>query len=210
MKFIKTIAALFLFALLNLNESLAQEEYTQEASVYALGRYGKKMANGDYLSSRQRTCSHEFLPTGSLIKITNLVNKRTEIVVVNGKSQTTDVELTHSVAHDLGLLGANKTNVKVTVVRKSKENISHFLLPEIEVINEIITAESETSVEKLSVFDNPKLDKTAVKKKHEFSMDFPQYEPIKFDTITQKFLINGKPIVPKKEKPIYKEKIIMN
>lgn len=41
-------------------------------------------------------------------------------------------------------------------------------------------------------------------------MNLPQYEPIKFDSITQKFLINGKPIVPQKEKSIYKEKIIMN
>ena len=78
MKFLRTISALAFISLISLNELFAQEEYTQEASVYAIGRYGKKMANGDYLSSRHRTCSHEFLPMGSLIEVTNLVNKRVE------------------------------------------------------------------------------------------------------------------------------------
>ena len=210
MKFVKAIYVLSLIVILSLNDSLAQEEYTQEASVYSLGRYGKKMANGDYLSSRQRTCSHEFLPTGSLIEITNLINKRTEVVEVNGKSQTTEVELTHSVAHDLGILGSNKTNVKVVVVRKSKENITHSSKTEVERQNNKMNSRNQTLIEKLPVINTLKSDKVSTKKKYEFSMNLPQYEPIKFDSITQKFLINGKPIVPQKEKSIYKEKIIMN
>jgi rare lipoprotein A len=210
MKFLKTISVLALLTLLSLNQSFAQEEYTQEASVYAIGRYGKKMANGEYLSSRHRTCSHEFLPMGSLIEITNLVNKRTEVVEVNGKSQTTAVELTHSVAHDLGLLGSNRANVKVLVVRRAEENITYSSTPTTERPNKRMTYGSQTSVTTIPVFTNPEPEKVITKKKYEFSMDFPQHEPMKFDSTTKKVLINGKPIIPEKEKPVYKEKIIMN
>ena len=217
MKFLKTIFALAFVSLICLNELFAQEEYTQEASVYAIGRYGKKMANGDYLSSRHRTCSHEFLPMGSLIEITNLINKRVEVVEVNGKSQTTGVELTHSVAHDLGLTGANKANVKVLVVRRAEENITYSSTsPTIEqrstTNSKRITYGSQTSVETIPVFKNPEpeVSKVEQKKKYEFSMDFPKHEPIKFDSTSKKVLINGKPIVPQKEKPAITEKIIMN
>ena len=184
MNFIKTMFALASLASLNLNESFAQEEYTQEASVYAIGRYGKKMANGDYLSSRHRTCSHEFLPMGSLIEIMNLVNKRVEVVEVNGKSQTTAVELTHSVAHDLGLTGANRANVKILVVRRAEENITYSSTPTTEqrpVTNsKRITYGSQTAVETIPVFTNPEpeIEKVEKKRKYEFSMDFPQHERV--------------------------------
>ena len=217
MKFIKTIPVLAFVCLLNLNQLFAQEEYTQEASVYAIGRYGKKMANGDYLSSRHRTCSHEFLPMGSLIEVTNMVNKHVEVVEVNGKSQTTDVELTHSVAHDLGLTGGNRANVKILVVRRAEENITYSSTPTAEQSRPVtnsrrITYGSQTAVETVPAFNNPEpeIEKVEKKKKYEFSMDFPQHEPVKFDSSTKKVLINGKPIVPVKEKTIFKEKIIMN
>jgi rare lipoprotein A len=215
MKFLRTISALAFVSLLNLNQLFAQEEYTQEASVYAIGRYGKKMANGDYLSSRHRTCSHEFLPMGSIIQITNSVNNRSEVVEVNGKSQTTALELTHSVAHDLGLTGANRANIKVFVVRRAEENITYSSTTSTQeqrpVMNsKRITYGSQTAVETIPVFTNPESEKVEKKKKYEFSMDFPQHEPIKFDSTSKKVLINGKPIVPEKDKPVFKEKIIMN
>ena len=216
MKFIKTISALAFVCLLSLNHLFAQEEYTQEASIYAIGRYGKKMANGDYLSSRHRTCSHEFLPMGSLIEVTNMVNKRVEVVEVNGKSQTTGIELTHSVAYDLGLTGENRANVKILVVRRAEENITYSstsMTEQPQVTNsKRITYGSQTSVETIPVFTKPEteIEKVEKKRKYEFSMNFPQYEPVRFDSTTKKVLINGKPIVPVKEKTIFKEKIIMN
>lgn len=181
MNFVKTISVLALFALLSINQLFAQEEYTQEASVYAIGRYGKKMANGDYLSSRHKTCSHEFLPMGSLIQVINPVNQRSEVVEVNGKSQVTAVELTHSVAHDLGLTGGNRPTIKVFVMRRGDDN---------SVINQSVAAEkqsknmtygSQTAYSQLPVFSNPqKVEKTEVEKKktYEFSMNFPQHQPV--------------------------------
>jgi rare lipoprotein A len=208
MNFIKTISALAFVSLLSLNQLFAQEEYTQEASVYAIGRYGKKMANGDYLSSRHRTCSHEFLPMGSLIEITNLVNKRVEVVEVNGVSQTTGVELTHSVAHDLGLTGAKRANVKVLVVRRVEENITYSSTPMQEqrpVMNsKRITYGSQTAVETIPVFTNPEpeIEKVEKKKNYEFPMDFPQHERVT-DISQLKIGVKADSVVKKKE-PIIK------
>ncbi len=211
MKFLKTISALTFAILMSFSQSFAQEEYTQEASVYAIGRYGKKMANGDYLSSRHRTCSHDFLPMGTLIEVTNLANKRTETVEVNGKSQREGVELTHSVAHDLGLTGGNKATVKVFVVRRGEDN--PMPVPVVaERPSRRMSYGSQTSVETIPVFVNPEPAPVVVerKKEPEFPKEFPKYEPMKFDSVTKKILINGKPITKEKEKSVYQEKIIMN
>jgi rare lipoprotein A len=210
MKFLKTISALAFCVLMSFTESFAQEEYTQEASVYAIGRYGKKMANGDYLSSRHRTCSHDFLPMGTLIEVTNLTNKRTETVEVNGKSQREGVELTHSVAHDLGLTGANKATVKVFVVRRGDDNPMPMPVV-VERPSRRMSYGSQTAVETIPVFVNPEPAIFVERKKEpEFPKEFPKYEPMKFDSVTKKVLINGKPITKEKEKPVYQEKIIMN
>lgn len=179
MKFLKTIFVLTLFTLLSVDELFAQEEYTQEASVYAIGRYGKKMSNGDYLSSRHKTCSHEFLPMGSLIQVTNPVNRRSEIVEVNGKSQSTPIELTHSVAHDLGITAANGLNIKVFVMRRGDDNsvINQSVATEKQSKN--MTYGSQTAYSQLPVFSNPKKTETVEKKKtYEFSMNFPQHQPV--------------------------------
>ena len=204
MNFMKTLSALAFVYLLSFNPLFAQEEYTQEASVYTIGRYGKKMANGDYLSSRHRTCSHEFLPIGSLIEITNLVNKRVEVVEINGVSQTTGVELTHSVAHDLGLTGAHKANVKVLVVRRAEENITYSSTPTTEqrpVTNsKRITYGSQTAVETIPVFTNPEpeIEKVEKKRNYEFKMDFPQHERVT-DRSQLKTVVKVDSVVKKKE-----------
>lgn len=71
---------------------------------------------------------------------------------------------------------------------------------------------SQTSVETIPVFVNPEPAPVVVerKKESEFPKEFPKYEPMKFDSVTKKILINGKPITKEKEKPVYQEKIIMN
>jgi hypothetical protein len=139
------------------------------------------------------------------------------VVEVNGKSQTTAVELTHSVAHDLGLTGGNRPTIKVFVVRRAEENITYSPTSSTPAAEQLpvtntkrITYGSQTSVETIPVFTNPEIEKVEKKKKYEFSMDFPQHEPIKFDSTSKKVLINGKSIVSEKEKPVFKEKIIMN
>jgi hypothetical protein len=148
---------------------------------------------------------------GTLIEVTNLANKRIETVEVNGKSQREGVELTHSVAHDLGLTGANKATVKVFVVRRGDDN--PMPMPVVaERPSKRMSYGSQTAVETIPVFVNPDPAIIVVEKKKEpeFPKEFPKYEPMKFDSVTKKVLINGKPITKEKEKSVYQEKIIMN
>jgi rare lipoprotein A len=123
--FSKQVLLAVLFCLTNFlsfGSDFIVEEYSGSASVYAIARYGKKMANGDYLSSRHKTCSHEFLPMGSLIEVTNLANSRSVVVEVNGKSQTTSLELTHSIAQEIGMTSTSRNEVKIIVLRRGDEN----------------------------------------------------------------------------------------
>ena len=122
----------------------APEEYTTEASVYSYGRYGKKMANGTYLSSRHRTCSHEYLPVGSQIQVTNLSNNRSVVLDVNGQSVTSPVELTHSVAQELGMLGSQKAMVKIVVLKKGEGTIGTVQTQyKVEEVPVVLTPEEE-------------------------------------------------------------------
>lgn len=162
--------------------TFAQETYTQEAGVYALGRYGKKMANGDYLGSRQRTCSHDFLPVGSLIEVTNLANKRSEVVQVNGKSQSFPIELTHSVAHDLGLLGSSQATVKIVVIRRTAETINPMPAAE-------HSKKRANPIMNQSEIPKNEPTKTGIKKQTEFPTEFPKHSPIRYDTVTRKLII---------------------
>ena len=208
MKFLKTVSALALFALISANELFAQEEYTQEASLYAIGRYGKKMSNGDYLSSRHKTCSHEFLPMGSLIQVTNPVNQRSEVVEVNGKSQSTAIELTHSVAHDLGVTGGNRPNLKVFVMRRGDDN-SVINQPNVtEKTSKNMTYGSQTAYSQMPVFPNTeKIEKTEIvekKKTYQFPTNFPQHQPVTDMAQLKNVKVEKVDSVAKKKEPIIK------
>lgn len=205
MKFLKTVSILALFALLSINELFAQEEYTQEASVYAIGRYGKKMSNGDYLSSRHKTCSHEFLPLGSLIQVTNPTNHRSEILEVNGKSQSTPIELTHSVAHDLGFTGGNRPNVKVFVMRRGDDKSAINQSSVTEKSNKNVTYGSQTTYSQLPVLPvSEKAENAEKKKTYEFSANFPQYQPVTDISQLKNLKMDKVDSMGKKKEPIIK------
>ena len=210
MKLVKKISALSFFVFLSLNQSFATQEYTQEASVYANWRYGKKMVNGDYLNSRHQACSHEFLPVGSLVQITNLTNNRTELVEVNGKSLTSRIELTRRVAQHLGILGSNKVKVKILVVGKVEESINYSSMSIAELLTRKKIHENQTLEEAFLILNREKSKKVLAKREYKFLSDFPQYEPVKFDSTKKKFVIVVKTVLPKTDNLIYKEKIIMN
>ena len=112
------------------------------------------------------------------------------------------MELTHSVAHDLGLAGANRANVKVLVVRRAEENITYSSTPTQEqrpVTNsKRITYGSQTAVETIPVFTNPEPEKVEKKRNYEFKMDFPQHERVT-DRSQLKTVVKADSVVKKKE-----------
>jgi rare lipoprotein A (peptidoglycan hydrolase) len=178
----------------------APEEYTTEASVYTYGRYGKKMADGSYLSSRHRTCSHEYLPVGSQIQITNLSNNRSVVLEVNGISVTSPVEITHSVAQELGMLGSQKGMVKVVVLKKGEGTVG--------------TVQTQYKVEEVPIVLTPEEEKRLARRNQIMEGRAPQQRtltPESRPTTTRRVVVQAIPepsssSVPVSSTPVAKEK----
>lgn len=173
------------------------EEYTTEASVYTYGRYGKKMADGTYLSSRHRTCSHEYLPVGSQIQITNLSNNQSVVLDVNGISVTTPVEITHSVAQELGIRASQKTMVKVVVLKKAE--------------GEVGKVQTEYKVEEVPVVLSPEEEKRLARRNQIMEGRAPQQRaliPENRTTTTKRVVVKAVPpaSVPAPSAPATTEK----
>jgi len=87
---IKRIAFFLLMAVLLVACSARKGSYASYdkkavASYYADKFNGKKTANGDTFSNNKLTAAHKKLPFGTKIKVTNLANNKSVVVVVNDR-----------------------------------------------------------------------------------------------------------------------------
>ena len=92
-----------------------------QASFYSNKFNGRRTANGETFDQKKFTCACNVLPLGTLIKITNLRNKRTVIVKVNDRihpKMKRIVDLSRSAAQKLGYISSGLTRVKVELVDK--------------------------------------------------------------------------------------------
>ncbi len=94
---------------------------TGVASWYGPGFHGKKTANGETFNQRRLTAAHNTLPLPSLVKVTNLRNKKSIIVRVNDRGPFAKnkrgriIDLSERAAELLGMKekGIARVNVKL-------------------------------------------------------------------------------------------------
>ena len=89
------------------------------ASFYAKKFNGRKTANGDIYNSTKYTAACNVLPLNTWIKVTNLKNKKSVIVLINDRLNAKNkrlVDLSRYAAQDLGYIGRGLTRVKVEVL----------------------------------------------------------------------------------------------
>lgn len=65
--------------------ALSQGWSQHKASYYAKSFHGKKTASGQIFRNDLLTCAHKTLPFGTLLKVTNVDNCKSVIVVVNDR-----------------------------------------------------------------------------------------------------------------------------
>ncbi|MBS1815762.1 MAG: septal ring lytic transglycosylase RlpA family protein [Acidobacteria bacterium] len=85
------------------------------ASWYGDEFEGKTTANGEKFDPDSLTCAHRTLPLGSLIRVTNLRNKKTVTVRVNDRGPMLEdriLDLSHAAARKIGLLGLGKVKIQ--------------------------------------------------------------------------------------------------
>lgn len=93
---------------------------TGVASYYHSKFQGRLTASGEIYDQDQLTAAHNRLPMGTMIKVTNLRNKRSVIVRVNDRlhhRNTRLVDLSRAAAVKLGYIARGITRVSVEVLK---------------------------------------------------------------------------------------------
>ncbi len=89
------------------------------ASYYADKFEGRATASGEIFSQKKLTAAHKTLPFGTKLKVTNLQNGKTVIVVVNDRGPFVDnriIDLSKAAAEQIGMLGSGVVKVKIETI----------------------------------------------------------------------------------------------
>ncbi|MEO6410553.1 MAG: septal ring lytic transglycosylase RlpA family protein [Burkholderiaceae bacterium] len=82
---------------------------------------GRRTASGERFDPHSLTMAHRSLPFGSLVRVTNVKNKKSVVVRVNDRGPTTPDrigDLSHAAAKRIGMTRAGVAEVKLDVVGK--------------------------------------------------------------------------------------------
>ena len=96
-----------------------------EGKVAYYGRKfaGRRTASGERFDPNALTMAHRSLPFGSMVRVTNVKNKKSVVVRVNDRGPTTPDrigDLSHAAAKRIGMTRSGVAEVKLDVVGKRK------------------------------------------------------------------------------------------
>ncbi len=99
----------------------AQQKYKETgiASFYADKFEGRKTANGEIYYHAKKTAAHQKLPFGSIVKVTNIENKKYVVVRINDRGPFVDnriIDLSKSAARDLGFVEKGIVKVEIELI----------------------------------------------------------------------------------------------
>jgi rare lipoprotein A (peptidoglycan hydrolase) len=90
------------------------------ASWYGPGFYGNRTANGEIYTGGGMTAAHKYLPFGTKVRVTNHNNGRSVVVRINDRGPYVGgrvIDLSHSAARVLGVVGSGTAPVSLQVLR---------------------------------------------------------------------------------------------
>jgi rare lipoprotein A len=89
------------------------------ASWYGKRFHGKKTTSGEIYNGNKRTASHKTLPFNTMVKITDMVSNKSDIVRINDRGSLSSnriIDLSYATAKKLGLIKRGITDVKMEIV----------------------------------------------------------------------------------------------
>jgi rare lipoprotein A len=95
-----------------------------KASWYGKPFHGRLTANGERYSMYQMTAAHRTYAMNTIVKVTNLQNKKTIIVRINDRGpfyHTRDIDLSYAAARKLGMAEKGIERIKIEVIKASKK-----------------------------------------------------------------------------------------
>ena len=90
------------------------------ASYYGAQHEGRPTASGVAYRADRLTAAHRTLPFGTHVRVTNLENQRSVVVVINDRGPFKDgrvIDVSKRAARELGFLGAGTARVRLEIVR---------------------------------------------------------------------------------------------
>ena len=99
------------------------KSWTGRASWYGPGFQGRVTASGEAFDMFAPTAAHPWLPFGSLVRVINLDNGRSQVVRINDRGPTTedrDLDVSFWAASRLGLLENGLARVRIDVMEEPK------------------------------------------------------------------------------------------
>lgn len=120
------IIGLLLIAILSVGLLQAQQKYKETgiASYYADKFEGRKTANGEIYYHAKKTAAHQKLPFGSIVKVTNIENKKFVVVRINDRGPFVDnriIDLSKSAAKELGFVEKGLAKVEVELIASTDD-----------------------------------------------------------------------------------------
>ncbi|AIL65535.1 RlpA-like protein precursor [Rickettsiales bacterium Ac37b] len=126
------------------NRQYSPKKHTNYTEVGIASWYGSKAdkfhnkttANGDIYNKRSLTAAHKTLPMPCMVRVTNLSNNRSVMVMINDRGPFVPgriIDLSERAAEILGMKSRGIAKVKVEYLsNESKELLSAMQLPEVE------------------------------------------------------------------------------
>lgn len=109
----------FLFFFFSLVISSYAQVQTGKASYYADKFQGSRTASGEKYKKSKLTAAHKTLPLGTKVRVTNLANKQSVVVVINDRGPYVEgriIDVSHAAAEKLGFISQGIAEVSIEVV----------------------------------------------------------------------------------------------
>jgi rare lipoprotein A len=125
----KTICiALFLNFIFSCVKSQEKENYSEEgkASFYSDYFEGRKTSSGEIFYQWKYTAAHKRLPFGTWVKVVNLENKHSVIVLINDRGPFAKgriIDLSKEAAKQVGSLNEGIFRVRISIYTKDEDYI---------------------------------------------------------------------------------------
>ncbi|VAW28529.1 Septum-associated rare lipoprotein A [hydrothermal vent metagenome] len=109
-----------IFLLIHTNVLAQQLKAEGVASFYADKFVGRTTASGEKYKHSKLTAAHKTLPFGTKVKVTNLSNKKSVVVVINDRGPFVKgriIDLSKTAAKKLAFINQGITKVRIKVVK---------------------------------------------------------------------------------------------
>ena len=114
----KVMAIVLLFSIIFCNICISQQRHTEEgiASYYHHRFHGKATASGELYDKDKFTGAHKKLPFGSKVKVTNLANQKSVVVIINERGPYTPgrvIDISYAAAERIDMIKQGVAKVRV-------------------------------------------------------------------------------------------------